>query len=188
MLVLRQSTAVDVLIGTFYDLTDGTTSETGETPAVSLSKNGQTKAAKNDATVPVHDSDGDYNCELDATDTDTVGTLVLTVPATATARKVRHVFQVVEESVYDNLYASGASIESGADVADAVLDEALSAHTTAGSLGQAIADVETDATAIKVVTDQMVFTKANELDVNTKSMNEVEITGLGTVASPFNNT
>lgn len=40
---------------------------------------------------------------------------------------------------------------AGADpstIADAVLDEALSAHTTAGSLGKAIADIETDATAI----------------------------------------
>ena len=34
--VLRQSTAVDVLIGPFLDITDGATAETGETPSVSL--------------------------------------------------------------------------------------------------------------------------------------------------------
>lgn len=109
--VLKQSTAVDVLIGPFVDLTDGATAETGESPSVKLSKNGQTLAAKNDATTPVHDADGYYNCELDATDTNTVGTLVLTVAASANALPVRHEFQVVEETLYDALYGSGAAGE-----------------------------------------------------------------------------
>jgi len=39
----------------------------------------------------------------------------------------------------------GASAES---IADAVWDEALSGHTTAGSAGKAVADIETDATAV----------------------------------------
>ena len=33
--------------------------------------------------------------------------------------------------------------------------------------------------AIKVPTDKMVFTKANELDVNTKSINDAEVVGNG---------
>lgn len=107
-LTLKQSTAVDVLIGPFVDRTDGYTSETGESPSVKLSKNGQTLAAKNDATTPVHDADGYYNCELDATDTNTVGTLVATVAASANALPVRHEFYVVEEAVYDVLYAASA--------------------------------------------------------------------------------
>ncbi len=37
---------------------------------------------------------------------------------------------------------------TAADIADAVLDEALAGHTGAGSLGKAIADIETDAAAI----------------------------------------
>lgn len=37
---------------------------------------------------------------------------------------------------------------TAADIADAVLDEALSDHTSAGSLGKAIADIESDADAI----------------------------------------
>lgn len=106
--ILRQSTAVDVLIGPFVDLTDGATSETGETPTVKLSKNGQALAAKSDVTVPVHDADGYYNCEFDATDTNTVGTLILTVAKSATALPVRHEFQVVETVVYDSLYADAA--------------------------------------------------------------------------------
>ena len=40
-LLLRQSTAVDVLIGPFVDLTDGATAEEAESPTVLLSKNGR---------------------------------------------------------------------------------------------------------------------------------------------------
>ena len=40
-------------------------------------------------------------------------------------------------------------------IADAVLDEALSGHTTAGTLGKAITDTETDAAAILVDTAQI---------------------------------
>ena len=110
-MILKQSTAVDVLIGPFVDLTNGASAETGESPTVKLSKNGQTLAAKNDVTTPTHDADGYYNCELDATDTNTVGTLVLTVAASATALPVRHEFQVVAANVYDSLYAA-----SGTDI------------------------------------------------------------------------
>ena len=107
--ILRQSTAVDVLIGPFVDITDGATAETGESPTVKLSKNGQTLAAKTDATTPVHDADGYYNCELDATDTNTVGNLVLTVAASANALPVRHEFQVVETAIYDGIYGDGST-------------------------------------------------------------------------------
>jgi hypothetical protein len=99
---------VDVLIGPFLDLTDGATAESGETPTVKLSKNGQALAAKSDVTVPLHDADGYYNCELDATDTGTVGTLVLTVAKSATALPVRHEFQVMDTAAFDALYADAA--------------------------------------------------------------------------------
>jgi hypothetical protein len=108
-MILRQSTAVDVLIGPFVDSTDAYTAETGVSPAVKLSKNGQTLGAKNDATTPVHDADGYYNCELDATDTNTVGTLMLTVTGSSTSLPVRHTYQVIEEAVYDELYAGSAA-------------------------------------------------------------------------------
>jgi len=110
-MILKQSTAVDILIGPFVDITDGATAETGESPAVKLSKNGQTLGAKNDATTPIHDGDGYYNCEFDGTDTNTVGTLVVTIAATATALPVRHEFQVVEEDVYEFLYATGSTAD-----------------------------------------------------------------------------
>lgn len=137
--ILKQSTAVDVLIGPFVDLTDGATAETAESPSVKLSKNGQTLAAKNDVTTPVHDADGYYNCELDATDTNTVGTMVLTVAASANALPVRHEFQVIEEAIYDALIAASAAgfdANQRVDVGE-VLGTAQTAGDIMGTLGAA---------------------------------------------------
>lgn len=44
---------------------------------------------------------------------------------------------------------------TAAAIADAVLDEALSGHVVAGSLGKAVADIETDATAILADTNEL---------------------------------
>ena len=111
MNVLRQATAIDVLVGPFLNDIDGNTKQTGLTIAaadVLLSKNGQALTLKADVTSCVHDAAGNYNCELDATDTGTVGTLVLTVHV-AGALAVRHEFQVLEEAVYDDLYTGSAT-------------------------------------------------------------------------------
>ena len=42
-----------------------------------------------------------------------------------------------------------------------------------------LATVDTEVGQIKAKTDDMVFTKANELDVNTKSINDAEVVGAG---------
>jgi len=140
--ILKQSTAVDVLIGPFVDLTDGATAEEGESPTVLLSKNGQALAAKHDDTTPTHDDAGYYNCELDTTDTNTVGDLVLVVEKSATALPVRHRFQVIEEAIYDALYAaSAAAFDANADVTVGAI--------AAGAIdAAAIADNAIDAGAI----------------------------------------
>ena len=150
-MILKQSTAVDVLIGPFVDLTNAATAETGESPSVKLSKNGQTMAAKNDVTTPVHDADGYYNCELDATDTNTVGTLILTVAASANALPVRHEFQVVEESTYDALYAAAAA---GFDA---------SGDVTVGTMGSGIIGSSTFVSG--AITSTVLATNAIDNDV-----------------------
>ena len=137
--ILRQSTAVDVLIGPFVDSTDGDAEETGLTIAqadVRLSKNGQTAAQKNDNTTCAHDADGLYNCELDATDTNTVGQLTLYVHV-AGALCVRHDFQVVEENVYDAWFAASAA--AGTDLAAILVDTGT---TLQGELDGIQADTE----------------------------------------------
>lgn len=161
MQILKQSTAVDVLIGPFVDITDGATAETGESPSVKLSKNGQTLAAKNDVTTPVHDADGYYNCELDATDTNTVGNMVLTVAASANALPIRHEFQVVEEAVYDNMFAASAVGPLTAAQVNAECDTAIS--DAALATAAALATVDTNVDAILVDTGTTLDTKLNDI-------------------------
>ena len=142
--ILKQSTAVDVLIGPFLDKTDALTAETGESPSVKLSKNGQALGAKNDATTPVHDADGYHNCELDATDTDTIGMLVLTVIGSANALPVRHEYQVVEQDVFEFMYADGSSPD--ADVISILADtgELQTDWANGGRLDLLLDAVQTD--------------------------------------------
>jgi hypothetical protein len=187
--ILRQSTAVDVLIGPFVDLTDGATAEEGESPTVLLSKNGQALGAKSDITVPVHDDAGYYNCEFDTTDTNTVGTLILIVEKSATALPVRHEFQVLEEAVYDALFAASAA---GYATAAAVWDLDATTHQTQGTFGQAIGDPAADANTIfkAVVSDaagatvgeDVVAVKAETVNILTDTA-EIGAAGAGLTAA-----
>lgn len=110
MLYLKQSTASQaVLIGPCIDDTDGKTAKTGLTIAntdIRLSKNGANIAAKNSG-GGTHDELGYYTITLDATDTNTVGRLQLMVQPTG-ALPVYHEYWVLEEAVYDALFAASA--------------------------------------------------------------------------------
>jgi hypothetical protein len=77
---------------------------------------------------------------------------------------------------------TGLNDVSAADV-NAQCDTAISdaALATAANL----ATVDTVVDAVKAKTDQMVFTKANELDINMKSTNGQTISGDGSVGDPF---
>ncbi len=108
---LKQSTAVDILLGPFLDDTDGKTAETGltiEDEHVLLSKAGQTLAAKNDTNDAGHDAGGYHNCPLNATDTSTVGQLTITCHMSG-ALPVRLDYHIVEEAVYDAMYGASAT-------------------------------------------------------------------------------
>lgn len=113
MLYLKQSTASQsVLIGPFVDDTDGTTAETGLTIAntdIRLSANGGNLVAKNSGGA-THDEAGWYTITLDATDTATVGRLQLHCKMSG-ALMVHHEFQVLEETIYDALFAASAAGE-----------------------------------------------------------------------------
>lgn len=105
---LKQSTAVDIAIGPFVDATDGVTPETGLTIAqadVRLKKNNGAWAQKNDNTSAVHEENGWYECELDATDTNTLGILVLSIQE-AGALPVWERFNVISANDYDNKYGT----------------------------------------------------------------------------------
>jgi hypothetical protein len=61
---------------------------------------------------------------------------------------------------------------------------AIKATIDLAATAAALATVDTVVDAIKVITDQMVFTKANELDVNTQSINGAAVVGDGN-ATPW---
>jgi len=109
-LVLKQSTASQtVVIGPFIDDTDFKTPETALTIAntdVKLSKNGAAAVDKN-SDGATHLINGEYAITLDATDTSAVGELRISV-VVAGALPVIRTFQVVEEVVFDALYAIDA--------------------------------------------------------------------------------
>ena len=116
---LRQSTAVDILIGPYLDDADADTPATALTLDVELSKNGQGLANKNDVTEPVHDAggtiDGYYNCELDVTDTNTVGQLTVVVHH-ADALPTRQDYQVMTQIAYDDQFAATLNINEMARI------------------------------------------------------------------------
>lgn len=103
---LRQSTASqEVLIGPFLDETDGKTAETGLSIAntdIKVWKEGGTSEASKNSGGATHIAGGRYYCVLDATDTDTVGTLELNIHVSG-ALPVQKRLVVLPAIVYDAL-------------------------------------------------------------------------------------
>lgn len=116
---LRQSTASqEVPLGYFVDSTDGNTEETGLTIAntdIKVWKTGATTLASKNSGGATHIATGIYYAVLDATDTDTIGPLVIFIHV-AGALAVRVECCVLDEAVYDvwfgttapSTYAGGA--------------------------------------------------------------------------------
>jgi len=121
--VLRQSDAVELPLGQFVDATDGVTAETGLTISqadVQLKKCAAAgdcgaMAQKSDTSACAHDALGVYECDLNATDTDTVGTLFIYVNESG-ALTERAVCQVVEEAVFDACCAGSSAPLTAAGV------------------------------------------------------------------------
>lgn len=140
MIFLRQSTAIEIKVGPFLDDTDGKTAETALTitsAEVLLAKGAGDWAAKNEATSLVHESNGWYRCLLDATDTNTLGTLMLQI-AEAGALPVWHEMCVLGANVYDSLIGGGDTLDvqvtgmgAGVVTAAAVATDAIDADAMA---------------------------------------------------------
>jgi len=110
MIYLRQSTASqEVPLGYFVDSTDGNTEETGLTIAntdIKIWKTGATTLANKNSGGATHISNGIYYAVLDATDTDTIGPLVIFVHVSG-ALAVRLECVVLDEAVYDVQFGTG---------------------------------------------------------------------------------
>jgi hypothetical protein len=114
MMFLKLSTAVDLPIGPFLDETDGKTAETALTltqPDIRLKKNGGAWAQKSAAQTLSHEEAGWYEVSLSATDTDTLGHLVVAVHETG-ALPVWREFLVVPANVYDALVGGTDTLQA----------------------------------------------------------------------------
>jgi hypothetical protein len=107
---LKQSTANQSrILGPFVDDTDYKTFETGLTIAntsVKLMKNGAASVDKNSG-GGTHRVNGEYSLTFNATDTDTVGELKVSI-SVAGALPVFEKYFVLEEAVYDALFGASS--------------------------------------------------------------------------------
>ena len=150
-LFLKQSTSIKIRMGPYVDATDGFTPETGLTIAAAdeaevLKANGAATVAMTGTFAAISGAAGWYDYTVATGDVDTVGEVVFSLQDSSVARPTFTRGYVLEEAVYDAFF--GASATPLADIADAVLDEDMTAHQTQGSLGQAIGDPGADATTI----------------------------------------
>jgi len=104
---LRQSTAVNIMIGEFLDDTDGKTAKGSLTltpSVIFLSKNGGAYTQKNEGSNATSDPSlvGWYSCPLDTTDTSGSGRLQLAIHVTG-ALPVWDSWMVVPANVYDSI-------------------------------------------------------------------------------------
>lgn len=112
---LKQSTASqEVPLGYFVDSTDGNTEETALSIAntdIKLWKAGATTLANKNSGGATHISNGVYYAVLDATDTDTLGPLVIFVHVTGSL-PVRLECEVMPANVYESLIAGTEWLEA----------------------------------------------------------------------------
>ncbi len=146
--ILKQSTSIDVRIGPFVDVGDGFTPEVG----ITLGAADEAEALKADGAATVDISartwaavtgaDGWYDLTLSTADTDTIGELVIVIHDDSVCLPVFQRFQVVEEAVYDALFASGGVAPLSPTTAGRTLDV-----TATGAAGIDWANVEAPTTA-----------------------------------------
>ena len=106
MLIARQSTAVIVTVGPVLDAS-GVAVTTAVVGDFKISKGGGAPAALNGSATLTHRNTGHYSLSLTTTDTNTVGGLEVVIDKTTDACPVKEI-QVVEEAVYDALFAASA--------------------------------------------------------------------------------
>ena len=140
---LKQSTGYTFRFGPFVDDTDGKTAETGltiEDSHVRVSKNGGNFVDKSEASDSTHDEAGFYIVVLNTTDTNTVGELQIACHISG-ALPVWNCFQVVEEAIYDALFAGSANLITKVDAIDTVVDAILVDTAVIGSAGAGLTAV-----------------------------------------------
>jgi len=124
---IKQSTASTVKLGPFLDDTDGKTAETGLTISqadIRLSKNGGAFAQSNNTAGATHNENGYYDVPLNATDTNTLGTLRVAVSESG-ALPVWQDFMVVPSNVWDSMFGSAVLNVNVSTMSSAAVDSIL---------------------------------------------------------------
>jgi hypothetical protein len=187
-LKLRQSTASqEVPLGYFVDSADGNTEETSLSIAntdIKLWKMGATSLANKNSGGATHISNGLYYTVLDATDTGTLGSLVIFVHVSG-ALPVRLECEVLTANVYDSWIAGSdtfdvqvTGIAAGAITATAIATDAIDADALADNAitaGTFAADAITDA---KVASDVTIASVTGAVGSVTGSVGSVASGGI----------
>lgn len=193
--LLRQSTIVDVRLGPFVDVGDGFTPETG----VTLGAADEAEILKVDgaATVPmggtltaISGCDGWYDYTFASGETDTVGDFTLVMQDDDVYLPVFARFQVVEEEVYDDIFAASAvgylkPTTAGRDLDVAVTGEAgLDLDNTVGTIdaAQIGADAITAAKVADATIDAATFA-AGAIDATAIATDAIDADALATDAA-----
>jgi len=172
MQILRQSTEIEVRVGPFMDATDGVTPETGVTlgaadQAELLKTNGAATVDISGATWgQVTGCNGWYDLTLTDSHTDTVGLLTVVVQDADVCLPVFMHFMVIEEAVFDALFAASAAGYSTLDAAG-----------VRSAIGLASANLDTQ---IGTVTTHLTDVKGTGFAKDTHSLTDIldDVTGL----------
>ena len=154
MLILRQSTSIDIRMGPFVDATNGVTPETtvtlaGADQAEVLKANGANTVTMAGTFSGVTGCAGWYDYTCAAGDVDTVGEVVFVVQDESLCLPVFTRGYVVEEAIYDALYVGSAD---GFDASGQVTVGSMAANTVT-STSMATDCIGSDQLAATAVTD-----------------------------------
>lgn len=167
MILLRQSTSTTRRLGPFIDDTDGKTAETSLTIGQSdirLSKAGGDFAQPNDSGGATHDEAGWYYLTLDATDTNTVGSLEVQIHVSG-ALPVWKEFMVIPANVYDSLVAGTDYLDVEVAALIAAVANKIADHIIRRSLASAEASSDGDTYAFRSMAG-MISTFVNKIAPN----------------------
>jgi hypothetical protein len=106
-IIARQSTARTVTVGPVLDA-DGVAVTNGVVGDLKIAKNGGAPAALNGSATLTHRHTGFYSLALTASDLDTVGQAEVTIDDTTNSMPLKEL-TVIEEAVYDALFAASAA-------------------------------------------------------------------------------
>lgn len=148
-MIIKQSTARTVTVGPILD-SDGVAVTGAVVGDLKISKNGAAPSALNGSATLTHRNTGHYSLALTASDTDTVGSAEIVIDKTTDAMPTKTI-TIVEEAIYDALFASGATAPATA---------------TALATAQSDLDIITGADGVVVASGTQTFNIAGNITGN----------------------